>query len=292
MKSLRATGVMLILLSLVCIAEAALGNPFGKKTNISYGGPQAHPLQTLDIYYPSQGKGYPVVIFFHGGGWTTGDKANRTHQSKGRFFVENKVVFVSVNYRLAPKNPFPAFVEDAASSISFVFNKIRHYRGDPQRIFLMGHSAGAHLAALVSTDKRYLAAHQKSPGNLRGVILLDGAGYDIPEALSEGVRPRRHRMFVQAFGEDKSLWKTASPSTFAKDGKGIPPFLIFYVKERPQSQNQSVGLANGLNKSGGKARVVPIGNSSHRDINIAFGTKASKTGELSLDFIEENATEY
>ena len=125
------------------------------KRNIPYAEP-AHERQVLDVYSPPNAKNLPVVFWIHGGGWQTGDKTSV--QMKPQFFVDKGFVFVSTNYRLLPSVDMATIVRDIAKSIRWVHDHIAEYGGDPKRLFIMGHSAGAQLAALVCTDDRYLKA--------------------------------------------------------------------------------------------------------------------------------------
>lgn len=246
-------------------------------------------LQSLDIYSPKKGNNLPVVIFIHGGGWTVGDKGNKSHLPKIDFFVKNNMVFVSVNYRLAPKYQFPDYPQDVASAVSFVINNIHKYKGDPNNIFLFGHSAGAQLAALVSTDNRYLESHKKGIKDIRGTILLDGAGYDIPMTLKNNTKRRRKQMYEQAFGINEEVWKDASPISHVKSGKDIPPFLIFYVKRRKIAEEQSLHFSLALKNAGVSVKVVPIANTSHKRINTSFGLRMGEKEKYTLEFIQDNS---
>ena len=147
--------------------------------DVPYAAPGGDPkLNSLDIYAPEGKTKCPVVVFIHGGGWQIGDKRSGA-QAKGKGFPEQGYVFVSINYRLAPKVKHPVLAQDVAKAIAYVHANIGKYGGDPDRIFVMGHSAGAHLAALVSTDDRYLNAEGLTLKTLRGTILLDGGSYDM-----------------------------------------------------------------------------------------------------------------
>src|SRR3954471_3878533 len=142
----------------------------------------------LDVYAPADGNGHPVVIWIHGGAWQNGDKAHV--RAKPRAFNERGYVLVSLNYRFHPAVTYKEQAGDIAQAIRWVHDHARVYGGDPGCIFLMGHSAGAHLAALVGTDHRYLERAGLKGGDLSGVILLDGAGYDIPRQIEQAPLPR------------------------------------------------------------------------------------------------------
>ena len=153
---------------------------FQKASNITY----AHiagvdpNLLSLDVYYTDPtGAKRPVMIYVHGGGWIGGDKAHVG--AKPEFFTQAGYVFVSVNYRLSPQAKFPAHVQDVASAILWAMKTIAQYGGDPNQIYLMGHSAGGQLVTLVATDEQYLKADGAGLSLIKGVISLDTAAYDI-----------------------------------------------------------------------------------------------------------------
>ena len=116
--------------------------------------------QTLDVYAPAAGKNLPVVVWIHGGGWQAGDK-NEVHH-KPQAFADKGLVFVSINYRLLPEVTIKQMAGDVAKAIRWTYDHARDFGGDPDTILVMGHSAGAQLAALVCTDERYLKADRKS----------------------------------------------------------------------------------------------------------------------------------
>src|SRR6187431_2167335 len=128
----------------------------------------AHERQVLDVYAPAGAKNLPVVFWIHGGGWVTGDKSEV--KLKPRAFTERGFVFVSTNYRLLPQVEMGTIVGDIARSIRWVHDHIAEYGGDPDRILIMGHSAGAQLAAIVCTDDRYLRAEGLSLAIFKGCV--------------------------------------------------------------------------------------------------------------------------
>jgi arylformamidase len=123
---------------------------------------------------------------------------------------------------------------DIAKAIRWVHDHAEEYGGDPDTIFVMGHSAGAHLAALVCTDDRYLQAEGLSLGIIKGCVPVDTAGYDIVKQV-ERIGPARSAMYGDVFGDARSQ-KGLSPITHVAKGKGIPPFLILHVADRPDSK--------------------------------------------------------
>ena len=226
-------------------------------------------LRSLDIYAPADARGLPVMVFIHGGGWRQGDKGQAAE--KGRFFVERGWLLVSINYRLSPAVQHPVHIEDVIRAVAWVKAEIADYGGDPERISLMGHSAGAHLAALAGVDTRRLAAEGLTPSDVSSVILLDGAGYDIAWQVNELGGLRAAPMFRGAFGDAEEGWNDASPVVQAKSAADMPRFLIFHVASRDDSRRQSERLADAVRASGGQAAVVAAAGKTHGTINREIG---------------------
>ena len=194
-------------------------------------------------------------------------------------------MYVSVNYRLSPAVQHPAHVEDVAKALAWIFDHIASYGGDPKRIFLMGHSAGAHLAALVTADEAYLNKLGKSPAMLSGVILLDSAGYDIPRKLddfSDG--PLTRPLYEGAFGKDRQTWIQASPVQYVKRGKILPPFLVFYT-DRKSAEAISKEFVEALQKAKTPAAAVLAKGKTHRTLNRDIGQPEDGPSGLILDFL-------
>jgi acetyl esterase/lipase len=144
---------------------------------IAYG---AAPRQRLDVYAPGAAAraARPVVVYFYGGSWQAGARADA--RGVGETLAARGFVAVAPDYRVYPEAIFPGFVEDAAAAVRWARDHAAQFGGDPQRIFLMGHSAGAHIAALLATDPRYLAAHGVPKTSLAGMIGLAGPYAAIP----------------------------------------------------------------------------------------------------------------
>jgi len=240
---------------------------------------------SLDLYAPKTGASRPIMVFIHGGGWRKGDKANVT--AKPQRFVDEGYVFASVNYRLAQDSTYRDQGQDVAKSIAWIQSHAAEYGGDPDRIFLMGHSAGAHLAALVATDERYLDAEALTPGVLKGVVLLDGGGYDIPLQVTKLGTPKARQTYTTVFGDDPAVQKDASPITHVATGKGIPPFLIIHVATRLASRIQSERLANALRDADVEARVEPAHDKTHATLNRELGLAGDKPTEQVFEFLHQ-----
>lgn len=225
-------------------------------------------LNALDVYRPRADGRYPVLVFIHGGGWSEGDKGN--HPRKGTFFARKGYVYITLNYRLSPAVKHPAHADDVARALGWVHEKAADFGGDPSRIYLIGYSAGAHLAALVVADPRYLQRHGVPPGAIAGVALLDGSGYDLEKRVPNS-RGWMRQMLVTAFGEDPANWRDASPIAHVPQNKRLPPFLIFHATGQKASIGQARELANAVAAAGGTAQLVAVPGRNHVTINRRLG---------------------
>jgi acetyl esterase/lipase len=249
-------------------AAARAGNlPEGWR-EIAFG---SDPLQKLDLAVPrAEGKA-PLLVFVHGGGWSIGDKRMGAGQ-KGNHYLATGWAFASTNYRLVPQ----ARVEDQAADVAAAIALLRRQPGiDPERIVLMGHSAGAHLAALVATDPSYLQRAGVPMAAVRGVVLLDGAGYDVGQQMLTP-RNRAQSMYTQAFGTDPTRQAALSPARHAAS-PNVERWLILRVASRADSTAQSEVLAAKLRSAGAVAEVLPQAGKSHMTLNRELGAAGDPT---------------
>ena len=236
---------------------------------------------TMDIYAPDGAKKAPVIIMAHGGAWTVGNKQLAIGPDQAHFFTEQGFVFISINYRLAPDHPFPAAVEDLASAIAFVHKNAGTYGGDPNWIFLMGHSAGAHSVALVSVDPKYLRAKGLDLDVIKGTVPLDGAAYNlVATGEKNGELPRFYRPI---FGDSEATWRAASPTLQVIDGRHIPPMLLLYV-DRAVSPAKAKELAATLRQNGYMAQAIEAKKRSHKSLNKRLGANGDKYGPMIVEF--------
>jgi acetyl esterase/lipase len=254
---------------------AAAADAHKLTASIPYADP-ADQRQVLDVYAPPDAKNCPVIFWIHGGGWVVGDKSEV--QEKPRAFTEHGFVFVSTNYRLLPKVEMGTLVQDVAKALGWVHKNIARYGGDPNRIFVMGHSAGAQLSALLCTDERYLKAENVSFDSLKGCVPVDGDTYDIPAMIqTTEVRLSLHGLPLPTFGHrmkfgnDPKKHIDFSAVTHVAKGKGIPPFLILYVGEHHDVEAQARRLANVLKESGVPAKLFGAKNTYHTKLNDDLG---------------------
>lgn len=237
-------------------------------TEYAYG---AHPLQKLD-YWRGASSTAPLIIFVHGGGWKRGDKRNATGAAKVEHWRAQGYAVASLNYRLVPDATVEDQAADVASAIDYLHERARELGFAGDRIVLMGHSAGAHLSALVGTDPRYMTARGMRPAMLSGVVLLDGAAYDVPRQMTSGPR-MMHETYVAAFGTREARQRALSPTHHAA-APNAADFLILHV-EREDGTAQAKALAAALTRAGTTASVRAIagkGLQGHMEINRLLGT--------------------
>jgi len=245
--------------------------------------------QALDLYAPadaaSDGK-LPVVVMVHGGAWMIGDKATRDiTRNKVPFFNAHGWIFVSVNYRLVPDVTYREQAADVAAGLIWLRDHVAEYGGDPERIFGMGHSAGAHLIALVATDHDYLQDAGADASLLKGVVLLDGAGYNLPQRMANDPNAMMAGIYDRAFGTDPADLADASPQLHVKAGKALPPFMVTYV-DRPEAPEASKALTEAIRASGNRAELLqaPAGY-KHETINAELGAAGDPVGPAVMAFL-------
>ncbi len=245
--------------------------------DIAYG---SDPLQRLDVYLPvdqhSNASTRPVLVMVHGGAWRIGDKANHS-------VVDNKLahwqgkgwIFISVNYRLLPKASVYQQTEDIALAMQYIQQHAHAWGADPQRIVLMGHSAGAHLVTLLAAQPSWLKI-QLQPWH--ATIALDSAAYDVQQIMSID----HHKLYDPAFGTNPQDWQALSPSVQLKQ-KSMP-FLAVCSSIRPDKPcsqaEQFVILASRL---GTDASILPVA-LSHGEVNTLLGEPNAYTQAVD-DFI-------
>lgn len=242
---------------------AARGGALPASTReLSYG---ADARQALDLTpVPGVGKA-PLLFFVHGGGWAIGDKRGAAGEKAG-FATGQGYAFASANYRLVPQARVEDQLADLAAAIAFA----RAQPGvDPDRIVLMGHSAGAHLAAMLGSDPTWLAQAKVPMASIRGVVLLDGAGYDVGKQIADAGN-RARGMYDQAFGSDPRRHAALSPLTHAA-APNAARWLILPVASRPDSNAQSKALADALRRAGAAVTLSPQPGKTHASLNRELG---------------------
>jgi acetyl esterase/lipase len=281
-------------------------------------GPKADSYRNrLDLFYPKDKKGYPVVVLVHGGGWTLGDnRCCGLYSSVGQFLASQGIGVVMPNYRLSPAVKHPEHVRDVARAMAWTRAHIAEYGGDPGHLFLMGHSAGGHLVALLATDETYLKAEGMKGANIKGVIAVSGV-YDIPPgnvAITLGgagpqacgldqnfplrgdgdsmwngfvpAFPAAVDVYGPAFGEDPQDRANASPLKHVRPG--LPPFLLLTAeKDLPTLSGMAAAFHRALREQGCDARLCRVGKRNHNSLVFSVIRPEDPAARAVLEFLRE-----
>lgn len=264
--SLRFSGLMRFFLALLFAVSTFAAEPVVTR-DVFYTDAK-DKLQSLDVHAPAQGEKNPVIVWIHGGGWKAGDKGSL--QKKPKALVEKGFVLVSLNYRFMPAVTVKDMMGDLATGMRWVREHVAEHRGDPERIVVMGHSAGAHLAALLCTDDRYLKTAGVPMNCLKGCVPLDVSAYDIPKRIQD-VDDGISSTFKTVFGKDEASQRELSPVFHIAKDKHIPPFLILHVASREDTKAQAHWLAGKLAEASIAARVVAAEDKTHGTISTDLG---------------------
>ena len=238
----------------------------GKQT-LSYG---AEALQKLE-YWPGSTANAPLIVFVHGGGWTRGDMTMMDGSAKLSHWHSLGYAVASVDYRLVPQASVEDEAADVAGAVAVLRGKAATLGFDSRKIALVGHSAGAHLVALLGTDPKWLNGAGLTIDDVRGIVALDGAAYDVPRQLATGAQLMQAN-YAQAFGSDPERQKRLSPTLQAAK-PNTPAFLILHV-QRPDGVAQSEALAAALKKAGTPVEIEGFpgtGLRGHMEINRRLG---------------------
>lgn len=228
--------------------------------------------QALDIYAPPQGQAdgtLPVILFIHGGGWRASDKNDPlgVHANVCKALAWSGLVAVNVNYRLAPRVKHPGPARDVAYALRWVAENISNYGGDPGRVFLSGHSAGGHLAALITLDLRYLGDVGLSPDIVKGVVGICGV-YNLHHFAGRNWMAE-HLMTRAAFGKSKADRAEASPVNHVR--QGAPPFLMLNAEEDERLEEEAEELAALLRARLSAAETAILPGTNHFTILSLIG---------------------
>ncbi len=224
------------------------------------------PKQKLDLYLPKNHANAPVLVFFHGGAWTTGDRT--LYRAVGNRLARAGIAVAIPSYRLMPANPYPAQIEDAAAALAWVYRNITQYGANRQKLYLAGHSAGGHLASLLALDAKYLAKYELNPQLIRGVISMSGI-YDVRAIAA-----------FRAQGED------ASP-LFHVHGSAAR-FLVSYVQwDYLGLPKQAREFTGALKKAFVDAKLIYIPRDNHLTEIIHLAGEQSRLLDAILGFLEE-----
>jgi acetyl esterase/lipase len=238
-----------------------------------------HPLQRFDAYLPAQVKpGAPVIFMVHGGAWKHGDKAMaRVVQNKVARWVPRGFIFVSVNYRMLPGTKPIDQARDVAQALATAQRQAASWGGNPDKFILMGHSAGAHLVALLGVSPAMVAAAGARPW--LGTIPLDSAALDVVQIMEN----RHLRLYDTAFGKDPDYWRLASP--FHQITQTGRPFFIVCSSKRSYSCPSAHAFVATLATVGTQGSVLEE-RMTHREINERLGEEPAYTAAVE-DFMRQ-----
>jgi len=244
-------------------------------------------LTSLDVYAPEPiaQRALPVVVYVHGGAFSRGDKADAAELDPKPYFFTHELGFllVSINYRLLPEGKYPTNAEDLANAIAWIHEHIDEYGGDAGSIFIMGFDVGAVLVAQVATDESFLANAGTDLSTLRGVIAVEGAGYDLSQRSAEGLEG--------FFGPDPEVWSRASPITHVAADKNIPPFLFLSVGGGTSlggvnSYQQAEQMAEALRAAEVRVETMSLWDKEHYGANNAIGEPGEAATIAVENFLE------
>ena len=203
--------------------------------NINYAG-NTNQSNTLNVYhYKGDIQNQDVIVFIHGGSWSSGKK--ETYWWLGRNLAKKNIIAAIINYPLAPNATYKEMATASAQAVKWVTDSIAKYGGNPQRIFIMGHSAGGHLAELINADPQYFKAVGIT-NPIKGVILNDAFGLDMEQYLNEAEKDNYYTDFIRTFSIESKTWQAGSPLHYVQNVNN--PHLIFYgTKTYPAIKIQS-----------------------------------------------------
>ncbi len=249
----------------------------------------------LDLYVPD-GTNWPIFIFVHGGSLDSGDKCLRVcgadvYGNIGRFYASNGIGVAVINYRLQPEVTWREQVADVASATRWAFLNVTQHGGDPSRLFVGGHSAGAHLATRIALDPKPLAQFGLSPAIIKGVVAVSGAAFDLTD--DETYKLGRNLALYEArfrCGDPTDEWrKIASPLLFA--APSAPPFLIIYsAGETKALQRQSQLLHAALREKQIQSELLVVPGQNHCRMVLTLSRPDKMTAPAILDFIRKTGS--
>lgn len=236
----------------------------------------------LDVYSPTHLKDkVPVLIFIHGGSWNSGNK--NTYRFLGKGFASKGLVAVIINYRLTPEVNYAPMAGDCAAAVKWVYNHIHEYGGDSSQIYVSGHSAGGHLAALISNDPHYFTQlNMASP--IKGCILIDPFGLDMYNYFP-GSTYSKDVWFKQTFTTNPATWKKASPQYYISKNT-VPQLVWIGGNTYPSIISQGKSYYQALADSGVDARFETLKRKKHIGMIFQFYRKSNPRYNTIIAFVK------
>jgi len=274
----------------------------------------------LDLFLPKGRKDYPVVVLVHGGAWMLGDnRCCGLYPSVGEFLASQGIGAVLCNYRLSPGVKHPEHIKDVARAFAWTRAHIAEHGGNPEQIFLVGHSAGGHLVALLATDETWLQAEGLSPRDIKGVVAVSGVYHVPPEAEEYTLGgstamafhfnqvmplrresmgpllgflpglPARVNVFGPVFGNDPQEREAASPIKHVRPG--LPPFLLFCAEhDLPTLPRMAEEFHHALQEQGCASCLIQVENRNHNSIMFKAIEEQDPVGGALVQFIRKQAS--
>lgn len=213
----------------------------------------------------------------HGGAWVGGDKSDKEFgEEKAKFFLDNGYVYVSTNYRLAPKYKYPSQLEDVRKALNWTRQNIYKWNGDARQIIIVGHSAGGHLAALLAIA---------SPTNIKALVLLDPAALDLSDTYKLASREGKRQM-AAVFGKGQDKLKRASPVFQMRNTEAkLPPTLILLSRDWLGKRSSANALLKG-SKARRKSSAIVLQEYDHLTLLSELGKNGERSTRLLADFIK------
>jgi acetyl esterase/lipase len=232
---------------------------------LTYG---AEPRQGLELFTRAAAGRAPLIVYLHGGGWSAGSPRAGSGGVQAEHFTSRGFAYATISYRFVPTATVEDQLRDVAAAIAF----LRRQNGvDPDRIVLIGHSSGAHLAAMVGSDPAWLEAVGTQFGAVKAVMLLDPAALDIPPIMAMGGGGTVERYYKPAFGDDPARQSALSPMKHVEP-PNAPAWLMLHDVNNPLAAMQSGDFAAGLRAAGtNHVAVEPIAQTTHLRLNDEIG---------------------
>jgi len=250
--------------------------------------PNIDPVRNiLDLYLPladaAKPRARPIVLYVHGGAWVAGSKEQALF--KPLAFVSNGFVFASMNYPLIPEASLLEMAQGIAESVGWLVRNATDFGGDPTKIFLLGHSAGAHLVSLLGTNESFLERAGVPLTSLLGVISLDTVAYNLPTLIDSA----NGSFQKQIFKGNEAFFETVSPWHHVSQRLTTPPFLIFYSEGRIDALSQTIPFGEHLRSAGQEAVVLEAKGRNHEALDTKLGMRGDKVTALIQEFLHRHS---
>lgn len=230
--------------------------------------------QYLELFTKARAGRAPLVVYVHGGGWIDGSPRAGSGGAQAEFYTSRGFAYATIGHRYVPVVPVEQQLADIARAIAYLRNELDV---DARRIVLVGHSSGAHLAALLASDPSYFQAAKLKFESIRGVVLLDPAAFDLQPLMASG-GGSVERYFKPTFGTDPARWSALSPVTQTA-APNAPLWAILHDGNNLFAAGQAADFAAGLIAGGAKATVQPIANTTHMRLNDEIGVTGDPASE-------------